>query len=561
MPDPIDNLALCAHDTDSNKIESFIHREHAKDEAPEFADVEISYDSNGIKGILNSPFVCGAALLASFGGFSFGYDQGVISLILVMPQFVDQFPEVDENAPSYGFHKGLLTGMLELGAFIGCLFFPYIADKISRKWAISVATAFFCIGAIIQTASRNYDTLVAGRFIGGIGVGTLAMGAPLYISEIAPPNLRGSLMVLEAISIVIGAIVAYWITYGTRAVAGDWSFRLPFLLQMVPALVVGCGIHFFPFSPRWLALANRNEESLECLAKLRRLPVTDETVQLEWRGILTEDRFQKQMLSKEHPDATGLIMELKQWFDLFRPRYIRRTFVAMAIPFFQQFSGINAFVYYAPTFFSSLGQDYEMSLILSGMINVCQLVGSVPIILYMDKFGRRRLAIAGGIAMGIPHIIMAGLFNKFSSNWTAHDGVGWFGVALVYIYVLAYALSYGPLGWVLPAEIFPSSRRAKGVGLATAVNWLANFIVGTIVPQMLVSIGWGTFLFFGLFCVAAALFSFFFVPETSNRSLEQVSAVFGDNLGADEQELRARVDQEIWEETNLNNNVHTKTRV
>lgn len=105
---------------------------------------------------------------------------------------------------------------------------------------------------------------------------------------------------------------------------------------MVPALVVGCGIHFFPFSPRWLALANRNEESLECLAKLRRLPVTDETVQLEWRGILTEDRFQKQMLSKEHPDATGLIMELKQWFDLFRPRYIRRTFVAMAIPFFQQ---------------------------------------------------------------------------------------------------------------------------------------------------------------------------------------------------------------------------------
>lgn len=143
-------------------------------------------------------------------------DQGVISLILVMPQFIDQFPEVDKSAPRYGFNTGFLTGMLELGAFIGCLFFPYIADRISRKWTISVATAFFCIGAIIQTASQNYDTLVAGRFIGGIGVGTLAMGAPLYISEIAPPNLRGSLMVLEAISIVIGAIVAYWITYGTR---------------------------------------------------------------------------------------------------------------------------------------------------------------------------------------------------------------------------------------------------------------------------------------------------------------------------------------------------------
>jgi MFS family permease len=106
--------------------------------------------------------------------------------------------------------------MLELGAFLGCLLFPYLADRISRKWGITVATAFFTIGAIIQTSAQNYDSLVAGRFIGGIGVGTLAMGAPLYISEIAPPNLRGSLMVLEAISIVIGAIVAYWITYGTR---------------------------------------------------------------------------------------------------------------------------------------------------------------------------------------------------------------------------------------------------------------------------------------------------------------------------------------------------------
>lgn len=143
-------------------------------------------------------------------------DQGVISLILVMPQFVDQFPEIGSNSPHHGFYVGLMTGMLELGAFIGCLFFPYIADRVSRKWAITVATGFFCVGAVIQTVAINYNTLVAGRFICGIGMGALAMGAPIYISEIAPPNLRGSLLVLEAISIVIGATIAYWITYGTR---------------------------------------------------------------------------------------------------------------------------------------------------------------------------------------------------------------------------------------------------------------------------------------------------------------------------------------------------------
>lgn len=133
-----------------------------------------------------------------------------------MPQFHAHYPQTAPGSHHYGFHVGFMTGMLELGAFIGCLCLPYLADRISRKWGLTVATLFFCIGATIQTASHNYDTLVAGRFIGGIGVGTLAMGAPLYISEISPPNLRGSLLVLEAISIVIGAIIAYWITYFTR---------------------------------------------------------------------------------------------------------------------------------------------------------------------------------------------------------------------------------------------------------------------------------------------------------------------------------------------------------
>ena len=132
-----------------------------------------------------------------------------------MPQFRQQYPETDPDSPWYGFHVGLMTGILELGAFIGCLL-SYIADRTSRKWSLTVATAFFVVGAVIQTASQNYDTLVAGRSIGGIGVGTLAMGAPLYISEIAPPSRRGSSLVLESISIIVGAILAYWITYGTR---------------------------------------------------------------------------------------------------------------------------------------------------------------------------------------------------------------------------------------------------------------------------------------------------------------------------------------------------------
>ena len=348
-----------------------------------------------------------------------------------MPQFHEQFPETDPGHSGYGFNVGFMTGMLEFGAFIGCLFLPYLADRISRKWALSIATAFFCVGAVIQTAASNYGTLVAGRTIGGIGVGTLAMGAPLYISEVAPPNLRGSLLVLEALTIVIGAISAYWITYGTRAIEGDWAFRLPFILQMLPALMVGCGIHFFPYSPRWLAMRGRDEDSLQSLARLRRVPVHDDIVQAEWKGILTEVRFQQEMLSRDHGDARGLKAELLQWIDLFRPKYLKRTLVALGIPLAQQFSGINAFVYYAPTFFSSLGMDSEMSLILAGMVNICQLVAGIPTFLYLDKMGRRKLAVGGGIAMAIPHLIMSGIVSKYSNDWSSHKAMGWFGVALI----------------------------------------------------------------------------------------------------------------------------------
>lgn len=209
------NLNNLSDIVEKNQHSDMVHSEFGSHDKSHLA-AHVTYGDEGLRGIIRSPYVFGAALLASFGGFSFGYDQGVISLILVMPQFHEQFPETAPGSPRYGFHVGFMTGMLELGAFIGCIFLPYLADRYSRKWALTIATVFFCIGAIIQTAANNYAALVAGRFIGGIGVGTLAMGAPLYISEVAPPNVRGSLLVLEAIAIVIGAIIAYWITYGTR---------------------------------------------------------------------------------------------------------------------------------------------------------------------------------------------------------------------------------------------------------------------------------------------------------------------------------------------------------
>ncbi|GAB1199340.1 hypothetical protein APSETT444_008686 [Aspergillus pseudonomiae] len=168
---------------------------------------------------------------------------------------------------------------------------------------------------------------------------------------------------------------------------------------MVSATALGLGIHFFPYSPRWLALVNRDAECLTSLTKLRNLPATDERVQIEYNSIISEVRFQKIVQERKHPGAKGLKLEILSWFDLFSKGTWRRTAVGCGIAFFQQFSGINAFIYYAPTLFESLGQSSEMSLILSGVFNVLQLVAAIICFLLIEKIGRRPLAIGGAFGM------------------------------------------------------------------------------------------------------------------------------------------------------------------
>lgn len=193
-----------------------------------------------------------------------------------------------------------------------------------------------------MTAAQDYGTLAFGRWFGGLGTDTLALGAPLYISEIAPPNLRGTLLALESISIVSGVVISFFITYGTRHMKGDISFRLAFGLQLVSSTILGVLIHMFPYSPRWLCLKGRNDEALAALCKLRRLPDIDERIQIEHAGIIAEVELQKAMQDRAHPGKTGLRLELAQWVDLFKRKMWRRTVVGVGVAFFQQFSGINA---------------------------------------------------------------------------------------------------------------------------------------------------------------------------------------------------------------------------
>lgn len=353
---------------------------------------------------------------------------------------------------------------------------------------------------------------------------------------------------LESVSIVLGVVISFWITYGTRHMPGEISFRLPLGLQMVSATIVGIGINMFPFSPRWLALVGRNDESLASLAKLRRLPDTDERVQLEYRGIIAEARFQKAVRERRHPNIGGFKLEIRTWLDLFSKKLWRRVVVGCGVLFFQQFSGINAFIYYAPTLFESLGQSPEMALIMSGVFNLLQLVAVSVCFLIIDKVGRRPLAIFGGVGGAVSWGIMAILVGLYSKSWGSHadSDAGWGAVAMAFLFILIYGVTYAPLGWALPSEVFPSAMRSKGVALSTATNWLCNFIVGVVTPPMLESWGFGTYIFYGGWCALAVVWAWFLVPETKGKTLEQMDEVFGDNINQEERELFAVTSDEVW---------------
>ena len=277
-------------------------------------------------------------------GLLFGYDQGVVSVILVEPQFLSRFGQIADGAAGAGFWKGLLTAMIELGALIGALNQGWIADKYSRKYSIVIATCIFTVGSALQTGAVDYPMLVVARFIGGLGIGMLSMVAPLYISEISPPEIRGTLLVLEEFSIVTGIVIAFWITYGTQYIPSEWAWRLPFLLQIIPGLVLGVGICFLPFSPRWLASKGRDKEALRSLAKLRQLPETDNRVQLEWFDIRAEVALHKEINVERHPHlqdgsmSSRIKLEIASWMDCFKRGCWRRTHIGIGIMFFQQVS-------------------------------------------------------------------------------------------------------------------------------------------------------------------------------------------------------------------------------
>jgi sugar porter (SP) family MFS transporter len=314
------------------------------------------------------------------------------------------------------------AAVLELGALLGALSAGMLADKYSRRHSIFLASVVFIIGSVLQALAGSIIHLIIGRAVGGLGVGALSMLSPLYMAEISPPEVRGSLIALEQLAIVVGVVFGFWLGFGTRNIPSSMSWRIPLGVQVIPGVILGLGCLLLPASPRLLVLQGKYEEASKSLSVLRRRDQDDSTLKSELLEMRVEalliERSETSILGPKVNRLSGLV---SSWSILFSRRYIRRTMLGVSMMFFQQWSAINVLLYYGPTLVESIGlgspnpddqAGNPTNLLVSGGIGIVQFLAVIPAILYIDRWGRKPLLRGGGAIMGCSHFIIALLVHS-----------------------------------------------------------------------------------------------------------------------------------------------------
>ncbi|KAI0394212.1 general substrate transporter [Xylariaceae sp. FL0594] len=471
----------------------------------------------------NVYFICG---FAAIGGGLFGFDISSMSGVLGTQAYKNYF----HNPVSY--RQGGITASMPAGSLVGSLASSFIADKYSRKVALQISCLLWIIGSIIQCAATSVGMLCAGRVIAGLCVGIASSVVPVYQSEIAPKEIRGRVVSLQQWAITWGILIQYFIQYGAAQVGGGpddpnqptAAFRIPWGIQIIPAVILFAGLFFFPYSPRWLASKDRWDESIRVLAALHgKGDVNHPKVLAEYKEIEEALRFERE----------EAVSSMKA---LVRPRILRRVFLGMSIQMWSQLCGMNIMMYYIVYIME--GAQIASPLTTASIQYVINVALTLPAILYLDRFGRRPALIIGAFLMMIFLFVSGSLqavYGQPNDGTGSHD-ITWIVkdnpsvskgiVAASYLFVATFATTWGPTSWTYPAEIFPSKVRAKAVSLSTAANWFWNMILAFAVPPLLWSINWKMYMIFAAFNGAAFIHMALMAPETKGYTLEEMDEVF-----------------------------------
>ncbi|MCW2941447.1 MAG: sugar porter family transporter [Actinomycetia bacterium] len=428
-----------------------------------------------------------SAAVTALGGLLFGYDTGVVSGALL-------FLQKDFGGLS-SFQEELVTSLLLVGAVVGALLAGRVADLIGRRLTVLITAAIFVVGVLLAAFTPTYPVLLAARIIIGLAVGSASMVVPLYIGEVVPPRVRGGLVSLNQLAITSGILVSYLIDYGLSGI-GNW--RLMFGLAAIPAVLLFTGMLFQKESPHWLIRQDRTDEARDVLKRVR----DSEDIEDEIHEVQEVSR--KQAGTRE----------------LLSPRIRPLLFVGVLLAVFQQITGINTVIYYAPSLLQGAGFGNSAALlanVVNGAVNVGMTIVAVWL---LDRVGRRPLLLSGTAGMAVGMAITA---CSFLGGEHLHGALAIVAVIGLLVYTGSFAIGLGPVFWLLIAEIYPLRIRGAAMSVATMANWGANFVVTVSFLTLLNAIdGVGVFFLFGFLTLVALAYFWRKVPETKGRSLQEI---------------------------------------
>ena len=438
-------------------------------------------------------FVTGIAMLAALGGFLFGYDTGIIGQAL---------PQIQKELHPSTVESSWIVAAILIGAMIGAVISGWLSEAISRKWTKCLSGCVYVVGALAAAFAQDVMWLIAARFVLGLSVGTASFVAPEYISEQTPPKIRGGTVTYNQLMVTAGILLAYIAGYLLHPVTYNWRWMLG--IAVVPGAALAISMVFVPHSPRWLVKKGRIDEARKVLERTR----TESDVDEELESI--QDVTEKE----------------KDWKvpDLFRSKVRPLILIGIGLAVFQQFVVVNTVIYFASTILHYTGASTSSAVLLAVYVGVTNFVMTIVAILLMDWVGRRGLLITGTAILCVALVVL-GCFFQFSSL-TQH--APWLGVACVIVYIIGFAIGLGPVFWLMISEIYPLQFRSQAMAVATVCNWGANFLVAYFFLQQTQAIGKGpTFWIYAGIAVVALVFFWFKVPETKNRSLEEIEREIG----------------------------------
>ncbi|PQE22913.1 quinate permease protein [Rutstroemia sp. NJR-2017a BBW] len=463
-----------------------------------------------------------------------GYDSAFIGGTIALTSFKKEFDWASYSTEEANLISENIVSVYQAGAFFGALFAYAAGHYCGRKLGLQIFSAIFLLGAGLMlgaNGNRGLGLIYGGRVLAGIGVGGASNLTPIYISELAPPAIRGRLVGLYEMGWQIGGVVGFWINYGvsTTMPADHAQWIIPFAIQLIPAGLMFAGLFLIKESPRWLMSKGKRTEALKNLCWIRKLP-SDDIYMLEEVSAIDA--------ALEHQHSTVGLGFWQPFRALGNDKKVMYRFaLGCSLFFWQNTSGINAINYYSPTVFKEIGVvGTNASLLTTGIFGVIKAVVTLVWLFFLiDNFGRRNLLIYGAFG-GAVCLYYVGAYiavaDPASHPTTSLTPGGKSAMAFFYLWTACYTPSWNGTPWVINSEMFPQNVRTLGQAFAAASNWFFNFLVARFTAQMFSAMGYGVFLFFASLMMCSIVFVWFLVPETKGIPLESMDRLFSKDLKA-----------------------------